>query len=325
MAGMAHVDVMAWLLDSDPSLQFQVQRDLLDAPVSVWQRTKARTATEGYGAMLLAKQDPDGQWAGGAYFPRANDWQGEPGQPWTATTWSLNMLRMWGVDAEALGDTAEKLAANSRWEYDDLPYWGGEVDVCINAFTLENGLWLGVDMAPLAGWFFEHSLPDGGFNCEWENGSVRSSFHSTINALFALLAFERAGFATSDLTAVRKRAEEYLLERRLLYSLRTGERVGVWAESFLAIPRHAYSALRALDYFRLAALHDGTSPDARLAGAVELVREKQQPDGRWLNDHHLPGRVWFTIDEPVGEPSRNVTLQALRVLRWIDDDAVDHP
>ena len=120
MAGMAHVDVMAWLLDSDPSLQFQVQRDLLDAPVSVWQRTKARTATEGYGAMLLAKQDPDGQWAGGAYFPRANDWQGEPGQPWTATTWSLNMLRMWGVDAEALGDTAEKLAANSRWEYDDL-------------------------------------------------------------------------------------------------------------------------------------------------------------------------------------------------------------
>lgn len=325
MCPMAHDDVMAWLLDSDPSLQFQVQRDLLDAPTSVWKRTRARTTTHGYGAALLAEQDEDGQWAGGAYFPKANDWQGEPGQPWTATTWSLTMLRLWGVDASALGDTAQKLEKNCRWEYDNLPYWGGEVDVCINAFTLQNGLWLGVDMTPLAHWFVEHTLVDGGFNCEWENGSVRSSFHSTINALSALLAYEQAGFGSAEVTAVRHRAEEYLLERRLLYSLRTGDRVGAWAESFLAVPRHAYSALRALDYFRLASSHDGTPPDPRLAGAIELVREKKQLDGRWLNDHHLPGRVWFDIDDPVGESSRQVTLQALRVLRWIDEDGVDRP
>lgn len=322
---MAHTDVMAWLVDSDPSLRFVVERDLLDAPAAVWTATRARTATEGFGAALLARQGSDGQWAGGAYFPAGQDWQSEPGQPWTATTWSLTMLRTWGVDPAVLGDTAERLARNSRWEYDNLPYWGGEVDVCINAFTLQNGLWLGVPMAPLAQWFVEHAMPDGGFNCEWEAGSQRSSFHSTINALFALLVYEQAGFATEELIAVRHRAEEYLLERRLMYSLRTGERVGAWVDNFLAIPRHVYSALRALDYFRLAAMHDGIAPDSRLAGAVELVREKQQPDGRWLNDHHMPGRVWFDIDEPVGQPSRNVTLQALRVLRWIDDDGVDHP
>lgn len=316
---MVHDDVTAWLLEADPSLQFQVQRDLLDAPLSTWNRTRERTMTEGYGAELLAKQDDDGQWAGGAYFPGANDWQAEPGQPWTATTWSLNMLRMWGVDAAALEGTAEKLATTSRWEYDNLPYWGGEVDVCINAFTLQNGIWLGVDMAPLARWFVDHTLPDGGFNCEWESGSTRSSFHSTLNALYALLAYEQAGLATDELIATRHRAEEYLLARHLMYSLSTGEVVAPWVTNFLAIPRHAYSALRALDYFRLASEHDRTSPDPRLAEAVALVRSKQQPDGRWLNDHHLPGRVWFEIDEPVGEPSRNVTLQALRVLRWIDD------
>jgi len=110
------------------------------------------SATEGMGARLLALQDPDGQWAGGAYFPADFDWHGPEaaegaGQPWTATTWSLNALRDFGLDAAALAGTAEKLRANSRWEYDELPYWGGEVDACINAFTLANGVWLGADVA----------------------------------------------------------------------------------------------------------------------------------------------------------------------------------
>src|SRR5262245_12666185 len=119
-----------WLLDSDPALRWQVERDLLGLRREVWEATRARVATEGFGARLLALQDPDGQWAGGAFFPRGFDFStaGTEGQPWTATTWSLNSLREWGVDARVLGDTAARLASNSRWEYDDLPYWGGEVD-----------------------------------------------------------------------------------------------------------------------------------------------------------------------------------------------------
>ena len=58
-----------WLLDTDPALRWQVERDLLGAPAEVWQATRARVATEGFGAALLAHQDADGQWAGGAYFP----------------------------------------------------------------------------------------------------------------------------------------------------------------------------------------------------------------------------------------------------------------
>ena len=62
--------------------------------------------------------------------------------------------------------TADHLAANSRWEYDDLPYWGGEVDCCINSWTLANGVWLGADVTGIAAWFLEHQLADGGWNCE---------------------------------------------------------------------------------------------------------------------------------------------------------------
>ena len=143
---VCRMDVIAWLLDSDPTLRWQVERDLVGAPPEIWQATRARIATEGDGAALLAHQDPDGQWAGGSFFPA--DMSGdEEGQPWTATTWTLTTLREWGLDAAALAGTADKLDANCRWEYDDLPYWGGEVDVCINAMTLANGAWLGADMS----------------------------------------------------------------------------------------------------------------------------------------------------------------------------------
>ena len=70
------------------------------------------------------------------------------------------------------------------------------------------------------------------------------------------------------------------------------------------------------DYFRQAALLDGVKPDPRLADAIELIRAARQPDGRWLQAGPLPGRVWFDVDAPAGEPSKWLTLSAIRVLTW---------
>ena len=112
------------------------------------------------------------------------------GQPYTATTWSLNALREWGLEDRVLGERRDRLAANSRWEYNNGPYWEGEVDCCINAYTLANGAWLGADVSLLPPWFLDHRMPDGGWNCEWENGSRRSSFHSTLNSLRGILYWE---------------------------------------------------------------------------------------------------------------------------------------
>jgi hypothetical protein len=312
-----------WMLDSDPALRWQVERDLAGAPASQWEATRARVATEGFGAELLAHQDPDGQWAGGSYFPAGWDWEGPEaqkgmGQPWTATTWSLNSLRDWGLDSTALTGTAEKLAANSRWDYNNGPYWEGEVDCCINGYTIANGAWLGVDVSRLANWFLDHQLEDGGWNCEWEEGSTRSSFHSTLNSLKGLLAWEIRTGGTPELTAARHRAEEYLLERRLMYSLSTGDRHDPWVANFAYPFRWFYSVLNALDYFREAALHDGSAPDPRLAEAIEVVRGARQPDGTWLQERRHPGRAWFEVDVPVGESSKWLTFYATRVLDWWD-------
>lgn len=312
-------DVIPWLLDTDPALRWQVQRDLLDAPEETWQATRSRIPQEGFGAALLARQDPNtGMWAGGAFFPAgfladpAN--QDLPGQPWTATTWSLTTLREWGMDAAPLKerDTVAKLAEHARWEYDPtLPYWGGEVDVCINAMTLANGLWLGADVEALVPWFLEHQMGEGGWNCEWESGSTRASFHSTLNALRALLLHEQATGGSEATRAAREAGEEYLLERDLARRRTTGELVGPWVDHFLYPPRHIYSALRALEHFRLTGRRD-----PRMQEAARLVQGAQQSDGTWLQQHSLPGEVWFEVDVPVGEPSPWLTLQGLRVLRW---------
>jgi len=313
---------MDWLLDSDPALRWQVERDLLGAPDEVWQATRARVATEGFGARLLAAQDPDGQWAGGAYFPAAGHpsaWQeGQEGQPWTATTWSLKALRDWGVDARALTGTAEKLAANARWEYDELPYWAGEVDCCINGYTLASGTWLGADVSGLVAWFAEHQQPDGGWNCAWVEGSTRTSFHSTLNALEGLVYRQRHTDRDEGIGALRRPAEEYLLERKLLNRATKPELVGPWATRLGYPFRWIYTVLRALDHFRTAAQVDGTAPDPRLAEAVEIVRSKRQPDGSWLQEVHHPGQEWFAVDVEVGQPSPWLTLYATRVLNWWD-------
>ena len=280
-------------------------------------------ATEGFGARLLALQDADGQWAGGAYFPAGFDFNGPEaapgaGQPWTATTWSLNSLRDWGLDAARLSGTAELLAANSHWEYDGSPYWDGEVDCCINAYTLANGAWLGADVYALARWFVEHRMEDGGWNCDWVEGSTRSSFHSTLNSLRGLLYYEIATGGSPELRAARKGGERYLLERRLLYGKATGEPVFPSVTQFAYPFRWKYSALNAADYFRAASLHDGDAPDPAIADAIAVIRDARASDGRWLQQEKVPGRVWFDIDVPPGEPSPWLTFYGTRVLDWWD-------
>jgi hypothetical protein len=323
--------VIAWLLDpeqSDPSIRWQVMRDLLDRPGSDWSAERARVETQGWGARLLALEDADGQWAGGAYFPSDFDFDGpeaqhepgEPSQPWTATTYTLSQLREFGLDpaSDRVRRSIELIGLNARWEYDGQPYWEGEVEPCINGMTVANGAYFGFDMAALVDRLLGERMEDGGWNCEAENGSVRSSFDTTINVLEGLLEFERATGGSADSRAARRSGEAYLLERALYRRLSTGEPI----ERFLhliAPSRWFYHVLRALDHFRSAALLTGAAPDPRLAEAVDQLRSRRLDDGTWPLDWNPKGRVWFDVDDGAGEPSRWVTLRALRVLRWWEE------
>ena len=318
MAGYS--SVTDWLLDSDPSIRWQVMRDLLDAPESEWSAERAKVQTEGWGARLLSYEDADGQWAGGAFLPSGfefREWQ-EVGQPWTATTFSLSQLREFGLDPSS--DRAKRavqlIGVNSRWDHAGEPYWAGEVEECVNGRTVADGAYFRVDISSIAGELAGQRLDDGGWNCERANGSIRSSFATTINVLEGLLEYERATGGTPESREARKSGEEYLLERSLFRRLSTGEPADGQFLSFLHPSRWRYDVLRALDYFCSAAAMTTASPDPRLSDAVDHLRSRRLADGTWPVDWKLPGRVWFEVDEGAGKPSRWVTLRAMRVLRW---------
>jgi hypothetical protein len=304
--------VIDWLLDSDPAIRWQVLGDLAHAAPEKVAAERARVEQEGWGARLLALQGADGMWDGGACFP-ASYRGGEPGQPWTATMHSLQTLQILGLDpaSEAACRAIPLLVEHGRWEHAGERYFDGETEPCINGRTIEAGAYYGVDVSPLVDRVLGERLADGGWNCEAENGSVRSSFDTTLTVLDGLLEFERAT-GSGAVREARRSGEDYLLERSLFRRKSTGETVNPDYLDF-AFPYYwHYDVLRALDYFR----RSGAEPDSRLAAAIELVRSKRQQDGRWSLDRVHPGRVHFAVDAAVGEPSRWNTLRALRVLDW---------
>ena len=297
--------VIQWLLDSDPSIRWQVMRDLTEEPNDAVAAERSRVASEGWGARLLDLQEPDGTWGDDVARPK-----------WASTLHSMLLLRDLGVDpASERARTAVSLVRRRfTWgpEFGDLPFFEGEVEPCINGGTLALGGYFGETRDPLVDQLLGEQLADGGWNCEAERGSVRSSFHTTICVLEGLLAYEKAKGATTTVTAARLRAHEYLLERRMFRSLSSGEVINPnWTRFSFPTTWH-YDVLRGLDYLRAA----GVDPDERVAEAVGLVIDQQDEDGQWpLHEAH-PGPVLLDMEGGAGKPSRWNTLRALRVLDW---------
>jgi hypothetical protein len=289
-----------WLLDSDPAIRWQVMRDLTDEPSNAIAAERSRVATEGWGAELLARQSPDGSWPGG-------QWD-------LVTLWSLMVLKDLGLDpaskqARKMIDRVDKRLVFKP--LNNRPFLHGETEPCINGRILGVGAYFKEPNDALADQLLDEQLEDGGWNCEAPKSRC-SSFHTTICVLEGLLEYERAGRKSVAITKARKKAEKYLLERRMFRSLRTGEVINKrWLRFSFPMFWH-YDVLRGLDYLRDA----GMKPDSRVGEAVEIVMERRHQNGRWpLNLLH-PEYIPLEMETEVGRASRWNTLRALRVLRW---------
>jgi hypothetical protein len=295
--------VIKWLLDSDPAIRWQVMRDLTGESEETVAAERARIAAEGWGARLLALQSPEGDW-------------GAETDPWPlkGTIFTLVLLKDLGLDPasdaarRAVGRVAERI---TWWQLDGRPFFDGETEPCINGRILAVGAYFGYASDRLVDRLLSEQLEDGGWNCE-APPSRRSSFHSTINVLEGLLTYERARGATTAVTDARVRAQEYLLERRMMRSLSTGEIIDRKWTRFVFPPTWHYDVLRGLEYLRSA----GVQPDERVAEAVALVRKRQHQNGRWPLRKPHPDRVPFDMETEVGKASRWSTLRAMRVLDW---------
>lgn len=288
-------------------------RDLTDASPEKIAAERARVGGEGLGAEILAQQEADGSWR------RGN------APVWLSTLFTLLLLRTAGVDpSEAKVKSAvARLEAGLRWN-DNGGCWNlrpahtggngffeGEEEPCINGGVLALGGYFRRPTERLASRLISEQLEDGGWNCEAPK-SKRSSFHTTICVLEGLLEYERAVGNVPEITAGRRKGEEYLLKRRLFRRLSTGEIVDPEFLKFAFPPRYHYDVLRGLDYFRAA----GAEPDERFSEALQLIGSKRKADGRWLLDATYDEAIAVPTGECVGEASHWNTLRALRVLRW---------
>ncbi len=309
-------EVIDWLLGGDASVVWQVEQDLLQAAPDRVDALRARVATDGWGARLLAARQPDGRWAssaGSLYSPK-----------WTSTFYTLRLLAALGLGGThpAATDSCALLFDESFCDDAGMRPWNGPMtDCCVNAMSVSLGLAFGLTfderVDAVVGWLLAHQLDDGGWNCqadEHRKGCRTSSFHTTLSVLEALLDYAHSDeqrAARVEEAAARGRA--YFLRHQLYRRASTGEIVRTSFTRFSFPVRWYFDVLRALLYF---ARVGGPVPSA-LDDAIALLRARRGRDGRWKNQNHHPGLEHFCL-EPPGQPSRFNTLRALRVLEWVD-------
>ncbi len=305
-----HIDneILTWLLDGDPSIRWQVQRDLLDEPPQVYGAERERVAETGWGAQLLALQEPDGRWGGGLYSPK-----------WISTTYTMLALRMLGLPADNPQARAGCKLLLERGLFPD----GGinysshakHSETCITGMVLSiltHFRYPDPRVNDLVEHLLRQQMVDGGWNCRSYRGDTHSSFHTTLSVLEGLFVYQQTSH--QDAAAVREaqsRGREFLLRHKLYRSHRSGEVVSPAMTRFPFPPRWQYDVLRALDYFQSV----NAPRDERLEDSIALLLGKRKADGRWQAYRGPSGRVFFEM-EKAGKPGRGNTLRALRVLRW---------
>jgi hypothetical protein len=303
--------ILDWLLSGDPAIEFQARRDLLNEDGPRMATARSRIAREGWGRRYMAARHLNGHWGRGLYQPK-----------WTSTHYTLLDLAHLQLPPdndfvrESVGlvlgaprgaDGGVNLARSLKFS-----------DVCVNGMILNYASYFRPDdrrLGEVVDYLLERRMLDGGWNCEYVSGSTTSSVHSTLSVIEGLQSFRDSGgrYRTADIKLAQRTGEEFILAHRLYRSRKTGE---VIDPRFLRLTfpcRWRFDILRALDYLRLA----GRRPDERMSDALDVVRRKRQPDGRWLLAAPHPGRVHFSMEDP-GKPSRWNTLRALLVQKCFD-------
>ena len=299
-------DLINWLLAGDVSIQYQVKRDLLKSSCKEIDTLQNRIPVEGWGKRFLSKRDDKtGLWGNGVYSPK-----------WISTHYTLLDLKNIGLpQANKQYIESSKILIDKLWfntkgvaktRMQDLCICGMLLSICSYAKLPQ------ADFDEMIDYVIKYNMPDGGWNCSWHNGSIKSSVHTTLTILEGIrdLEINNYSYRAEELNILRNSAHELLLRRRLFKSLSTGE---VIKPGMLAMPypcRWRYDILRCLDY--LQSIH--LPYDERMQEAIDIIKKKRRKNGRWGINRGYPGLIHFDMEKP-GTDSRWNTFRALRVLK----------
>jgi hypothetical protein len=299
--------IINWLLNGDPSIRYQVHRDILGSPEKIVQKERLAIFKEGWGKQFLDLQEPSGMWGNGLYTPK-----------WTSTFYTLQTLMQMGMATNPQIKKAIRLILDKGYYKDGgINLWKlANSENCVNGMFLAIASFFELEderIHKLADNLLKTQMADGGWNCRWPYGATHSSFHTTISSLEGLWKYEKriSGKRKSQIKVSRNKGIEFLLQHRLFRSHRTGRIVDLKMTRFSFPPRWHYDVIRGLDH-----LQDcNYKKDERMSEGIELIRSKQGQDGLWKLQQKYSGRVHFDMEEQ-GEPSRWNTLRALRILKW---------
>lgn len=303
-------EVIEWLLEGDVSVQYLVNRDLLETDEHKLSELQQRIVTEGFGKGYLDRQNDKGHWGRGFYQPK-----------WTSTHYSLlDMMTLGMPVTPEISRTIDMLVRENKSEEDggiNPAKTTSDSDVCINGMFMNYGCWFGVEEKALhsvVDLLIREQIADGGFNCRsTRSGCKHSSVHTTLSVLEGIERYRTCGYTykLDKLLEMAEASREFLLIHRLYKSDHTGEVIHKNFTMFSFPARWYYDVLRALEYFA-----DAKIPyDERMEDALVLLRSKETKNGRWKAQNRHPGEMHFELDK-TGKESRFNTYRALKVLKF---------
>jgi hypothetical protein len=299
--------IISWLLQGDPAIQYQANRDLLGINKP---NLRKQIELEGWGQRLLAFRKADGYWGKDFYQPK-----------WISTHYTLLDLKNLNLppSIKAVRETLAKILNKEKDNGEGGIYPVGNIkrcDVCVNGMFLNYACYFGakeIDLKSIVDFLLGEKMHDGGFNCHSNSkGAVHSSLHTTLSVLEGILEYERNGYSyrLNDLQIVRQRSQEFILQHKLFRSDKTGEIIKPQFTQLHYPCRWYYDILKALDYFQFAKVEY----DRRMDDAIEILFKKRTTEGLWKLASAYPGKSYFQM-EKAGKPSRWNTLRAMRVLK----------
>ena len=299
-------NIINWLLKGDPSIRWQVKRDLIGAPESEFRKDRSCIHREGWGKALMDQRQTDGRWGGGWYSPK-----------WISTHYTLLLLKRLGLppDNPMACESVRFLLRKGLYSDGGINLFSSlhHSETCVTGMILSLCAYFNMkpeEYKSLSGFLLEQQMEDGGWNCESFKGAGHSSMHTTISVLEGLWAFEQHGLNKKNIRRARMRAHEFLLLHRLYKSDRTGKVINPQWTRIPFPPRWHYDILRVLDYFR----DCHADRDDRIGDAMEELSSKRK-NGVWPMQAGYGGKTFFEI-EKAGQPSRWNTLRAMRVREW---------
>ncbi|MGD0707046.1 MAG: hypothetical protein ABSA51_01185 [Anaerolineaceae bacterium] len=305
---MDDAKIIDWLLDSDPSIRWQVLRDLTSASEDEIADERAKVAIQGWGARLLSHQNSSSRWGGQLYNNK-----------WLSTTYSLLLLRQMGLEpGNGQAQRACEALLDGGFRPDGSISYAKTIDKVDNAVT---GMILALlayfdypdeRIHALAEYLITRQLPDGRWEPVANNRELNYTFAGTLLILDGLHEYEkRFPHQAAQVVEAQKRGREFLLDHHLYKDKHTSQAIDKKMTLFSFPPRWFYDVLVSLDYFQ----ECRAERDDRLQDAINLLMSKRNSDGTWDLQNRHPGKTFFEMEE-VGKPSRWNTLRALRVLKW---------